>query len=309
MKTRSSVLLALLATFLAVPAAAQETELSCRDFRPTPEAIERFPNLPGACEAVVDRDGVLYGRYRAIVKRVKGPRVTLYLPATDRTVTVRPDPSVRVNVDGRQVNPRDLQPQQELRFYINLSEFAKPDIEEVSFVNEDKFFVATKAAVTPGRVFTSVVQRVAIIESVDQETRELKVLDADGNRYELIATDMVQNFHLLEPRDRIVVEHLESVALVILPPGEPELGDLAAVEIAPKDGKPNVRVVDTFMVKATLESLNRSDRVAVLRGEDGRTRSVKLGDEVDFGLIRVGDEVRMRVTEAVAISVRKADKG
>ena len=309
MKMTPKTLLALFAVALAAPLSGQETELSCRDFRPTQEAIERFPNLAGACEGVVDRDGELYGRFVAKVKRVKGPRVTLYLPATDRTVTVRPDPSLRVSVGGRMTNPRDLQPGQELRFYINLKEFAKPDIEEVSFVDEQKFFVSTKAAVTPGRIYTSVVQRVAIVEAVDQETRELKLIDSDGNRYTLVATDLVQNLHLIEARDRIVVEHLESVAFLVVPEGTGELPDVAAVEIGPKDGKPNLRVVDTFMVKATLESLNRSDHIAVLRGEDGRTRTVKLDDDVQLGLIRVGDDVRMRVTEAVAVSVRKADKG
>ena len=45
------ILGALLTT--ATVAAQEPTALSCSDFRPTDEAIERYPNLVGACESIV----------------------------------------------------------------------------------------------------------------------------------------------------------------------------------------------------------------------------------------------------------------
>jgi len=51
-----------------------------------------------------------------------------------------------------------------------------------------------------------------------------------------------------------------------------------------------------------------SDRLAVLRGENGQVRTVKISDDVPLDLIKVGDEVRMRITKALAVNVRKADK-
>ena len=62
------------------------------------------------------------------------------------------------------------------------------------------------------------------------------------------------------------------------------------------------------MVKATIESLNETDRIAMLRSEDGRTRTIKIADDVPLDMVEVGDEVRMRVTEAIAISVVQPDK-
>ena len=57
MRIKYLLLLGLLA---AGNASAQEmTALSCNDFRPTNEAIERFPDLVGACEGIVERDGEL----------------------------------------------------------------------------------------------------------------------------------------------------------------------------------------------------------------------------------------------------------
>lgn len=67
--------LILAATWFAATAGAQVmTELRCSDFRPTPEALERYAELEGACEGVVDRDGELYAKFTAIVRRVSVER-------------------------------------------------------------------------------------------------------------------------------------------------------------------------------------------------------------------------------------------
>jgi len=356
----------------AATAGAQEVSaLTCDDFRPTPEAIERFPNLAGACEAIIERDGELYGLFRVEVRRVSGNRLRLHLPATGKTFNVRPDVSQRVIMNGRKVRPRELGAGDEFQIYLPISEFAKPDIDTVAFVTEDDFIVVVaieevdalpttaspwptvaftgllllgtgyllrrrrlradaalaivlgttlligapaadadshmKTVQVPVRVTTSTVRTAAIVEAVNKETREIKVIDASGRRYSFIASDLVANFDQIEPRDRIVTEYLESVAILVAPAGAPELGDGTAVELAPLGDKPGVAAVDTFMVKATIESLNRTDRVALLRGEDGRTRSVKVADDVPLDMIEVGDEVRMRITEAIAISVVEPD--
>ena len=78
------------------------------------------------------------------------------------------------------------------------------------------------------------------------------------------------------------------------------------VEIAPLGGKPGVAGAETFMVSATIEALNVSDRVATVRGPMDRVRRVRLADDVPIDTIDVGDEVRLRVTEAIAISVQPA---
>jgi hypothetical protein len=104
---KASVLgIALAAVLLFPNANGQEmTQLSCKDFVPTEEARQRFPDLAGACDGVVERDGELFGLFHAEVRRVRGGRVTLHLPATDHTFTVKPDPSLRVLIDGRNRRP------------------------------------------------------------------------------------------------------------------------------------------------------------------------------------------------------------
>ena len=371
MRTPKLVLVfaALLAT--GAVSAQEPSALTCSDFRPTEEALERFPNLVGACEAIVERDGELFALFRAVVRRANVSRVTLHLPATGNTFNVRPDANQRVLGDrGIKVNPRDLNRGDEIRIYLPVAEFAKPDIQEIAFVTEEDVIIDVPVEMVaalpttaspwptvllagllllgaayvvrrrrvhaeasmlvllgasllvvapdaiadddtvqvPARIVTSTVRTAAIVEDVNRETREIKVIDASGKRYSFIASDMVTNFDQIEPRDRIITEYIESVAVAIAPAGMAELGDVTAIELAPIGEKPSVKAGDTFMVRATIESVNVDDRVALLRGEDGRTRSVQVPDDVPMDIVEVGKEVRMRITQAIAISVVEPDK-
>jgi hypothetical protein len=310
---RIAAFVAILATaFLSANASGQEmTQLSCKDFIPTQEARERFPDLAGACEGVVERDGELYGLFRAEVRRVRGNNITLHLPATDHTFTVKPDPATRVMVDGRKVRPRDLATRQEIRIYLSASEFAKPDVEEIAFVTESEFLLDVpvdelSSVSIPGRVITSTARREAIVESVNKESREIKVVDANGKIHKFVAGDMVANFDQIEPRDRIVTEYLESVAVFVVPEGSPSMGDMGLVEVAPLGEKPGMAMADTYMVAAKIDAIDTDTRVVTLRGEDGFQTALRVADDVNLGEVKVGDEVRMRVTEAVAIKVIEA---
>ncbi len=359
----------LLAALFTVTADAQEpSALTCADFVPTQEALERFPNLRGACEAIVERDGELYAQFTAVVRRVSGNNVTLFLPTTDNTFQVRPDSSLRVLVSGRKMRPRDLTRGQEINIYLSTKQFARPNIEEVALVTETDMIVdvpvetvaalpstasvlpavlasglflfsvalvlrrrrirdravpvvlvglivasigseveaQTTTVQKPMRVVTTEVQSAAIVEAVVKETRELKLLDASGNRFTVVADELVANFDQIEPRDRIIVDYFESAALMVVPEGTPTLGSGVAVELAPLGDKPRVTGVETYVIKATVESLNVSDRLATVRRERGDLLAIKVGDDVPLELVEVGDEVRLRVSNAMAVSVRKA---
>ena len=308
----SALGIALAAALLSLNANGQEmTQLSCKDFLPTEEARQRFPDLAGACEGVVERDGELYGLFRAEVRRVRGNNVTLHLPATDHTFTVRPDPATWVMAGDKKVRARDLMPTQDIRVYLSASEFAKPDVEEIAFITESDFLLDVpidelSTVSIPGRVITSTARREAIVESVNSETREIRVLDAEGKLHTFVAGDMVANFDQIEPRDRIMTEYLESVAVFVVPEGTPEMGDMGLVEVAPLGEKPGVAMADTFMVAATIDAIDADTRVVTLRGEDGFQTALRVANDVNLDEVKVGDEVRMRVTEAVAIKVVEA---
>ena len=61
------------------------------------------------------------------------------------------------------------------------------------------------------------------------------------------------------------------------------------------------------MVKATMDSLNTADRIATLKLEDGGSRTIKVAADVPLELVALGDGIRLRITQAVAIWACKAD--
>ena len=133
--------LILTAAWFAASASAATTELTCSDFRPTAEALAKYPDLKGACEGIVDRDGELYAKFTAIVRRVSGTTLTLYLPVTDHTFRVRPDASSRVLIGGRKYRARDLSRGQEVRIYLSVAQLARPNIESIALVTETDVIV------------------------------------------------------------------------------------------------------------------------------------------------------------------------
>ena len=118
----------------------------------------------------------------------------------------------------------------------------------------------------------------------------------------------VAEFDKIKPRDRIITEYLESVALVIAPhDSEPLLGDDRVVEVGTKGDKPALRGAETRLVMATIESINAADRIVSIRTDEGDAHSVKVSETARLDLVDVGDQVRLRITAALAIDVQRPD--
>jgi hypothetical protein len=160
----------------------------------------------------------------------------------------------------------------------------------------------------PARVISTLVKTAAIVEAVNKDTRELKLINAQGERFTVVADEAVVNFDQIEPRDRIVTEYLESVAIIVAPAGsEPLIGDAAALEVAPRGDKPGVMGVETQVVVATITALNVADRLATLELENGEIRTIKVSEDARLDSVDVGDQVRLRLTRAVAVNVVKPE--
>jgi hypothetical protein len=134
---------------------AAEYTMSCEEVitklnrEATDAAKARFADLSGSCMGVTERDGALYMHTKVVVRRVRGNRVTLYLPATDRTFEVTPDASSRVEIAGRKIRPRDLSRGQELNIYVSVDKFTEEIIDEIVFETEEEEFVAAPAVIAP----------------------------------------------------------------------------------------------------------------------------------------------------------------
>jgi hypothetical protein len=137
--------LAVACVFCASSAYAVDPQLSditCEQLRDqyelTAEAEARFAELKGSCEGVYDVNGALYVKTRATIRSKSRDTVRLYLPATDHTFEVTPDPDGRVWVAGRKMHIRDLNRGDRIGIYLSVDRIATEKVtEEVAFATED----------------------------------------------------------------------------------------------------------------------------------------------------------------------------
>ena len=277
-------------------AAVVQSELSCKDFHPNESAQARFPDLKGACEKIVERDGELYALVKAYVHSVSptGRSVYLYLPATDHTFKVAPGADARILTGGSKMKPGELVAGQEIRIYLGVSQFGEPDIEEIAFVTEDDVIIdhpalADDTIEKPGRVLTSVVRTGAIIESIDYTTRDVRLILADGSRIDIVADEQIEHLDKIKARDRVVIDYLESVAVVVAPPGsEPLVGDGALLQVAGRGtDEPEITEVETTLIQARIEGVNTTSRTVDLVFEDGSRRTIHVADDAPLEMVDV----------------------
>jgi hypothetical protein len=128
-----------------------------------------------------------------------------------------------------------------------------------------------------------------------------------GNTIVVKAGPEVRNLDQVKVGDEVVVEHYESVALFVRSRTEPpHAAEMAVVAVAPKGQKPGGAVVDTAEITAKVEAIDSGKRTVTLRGQDGKSRIIKVDPSVKgFQDIKKGDEVVVRHTEALAIVIRK----
>jgi hypothetical protein len=137
--------LAIVCAFCATSAYAvdpQPADMTCDEVADKYEmkegVKERFADLEGACEGVYTIDGALYVRAEAVIRSKRGGKVTLYVPATDHTFDVTPDPQGRVWVGGRKMRVRDLGRGDELGIYLSVDKLASERVDTVAFATADE---------------------------------------------------------------------------------------------------------------------------------------------------------------------------
>ena len=112
---------------------------SCSDLNFTGPIAREHPQVRDACLDVVERDGRPFAHAQARIRSVRGGTVEMELKLPDGTYTepisVTPDPSARVRIEGRNYRWRDLSRGQELDVWVppDRFEIAVPEDPEQQF--------------------------------------------------------------------------------------------------------------------------------------------------------------------------------
>ena len=170
---------------------------------------------------------------------------------------------------------------------------------------EGSTMVAAQKGV-PGGVIVETYKVTATVTAVDAASRKVTLTMADGSKTTVKAGPEVVNFDQIQVGDQVKATVAEQLVVFVRKNGEPANdGEAAAVALAPVGAKPGVVMANTVEVTAKVEAIDLGRRKATLRFPDGTSKTFKVRKDVDMTKAKLGDEVVIRTTEAVAISVEK----
>jgi hypothetical protein len=160
----------------------------------------------------------------------------------------------------------------------------------------------------PGVVLAEEKETVAKVEGVNYQTRMVTLRGEDGDVVTIKVPDEAQNLDQVQVGDNVEIRYLESTAIFVTEgQGEaPSAQQAEVVELAPKGAPAQGMMAKVTQITATVEAINYEERWVHLRGPKGRLVKVNVPEEAErFPNVRVGDQVVVRHTEAIAMKLQK----
>ena len=150
----------------------------------------------------------------------------------------------------------------------------------------------------------------AIVVGIDPATRTVTLKGEDGKTDSVKCGDEVRNFDQIKKDDQVTVKYFRSVAFGLRKPGEaPSAEEQSALLRSEPGQKPGGVAIKSEQISATIESIDKAKREVTLKGPEGKTKTVKVGDVVkNFDRLKEGDQVVATVTKALAIDVSKPSR-
>jgi Cu/Ag efflux protein CusF len=141
--------------------------------------------------------------------------------------------------------------------------------------------------------------------SIDAKTRTVVVEGELGRQVSIVAPEDAPNFDKIKVGDPVVATYYESVALAIAPVADAEPGISAAVALAtaPPGGTPGAAMAEQIQLRAVVKAVDLETRSVTLDVPEGGERTLKAGAAIDLEKVKVGEQVSVTLTRALAISI------
>ena len=170
---------------------------------------------------------------------------------------------------------------------------------------EGAAMVATEKGV-PGGVMVGTYQVTSTVTAVDPATRKVTLVTPGGKKTVFKAGPEIVNFPQIRVGDQVKATLTEELVVFMATDAPPQgQGAAGVVALAPVGAKPGAFVADTVQVKAKVTEIDHKNHKATLQFPDGSTKKVAVRKDVDLTRRSVGEEVVIRSTEALAITVEK----
>jgi hypothetical protein len=151
----------------------------------------------------------------------------------------------------------------------------------------------------------------AKVQELDLEKRELTLKGPLGDMATVKVDPAVKRLNEIKVGDEVTAKYYISVAAELREPTEEEKANpimvVTGAAKAPKSDAPAAAAVNVIRVVATVEGLERPTRLLTLKGPRGKYLTVRARDVKRLEKLHLGDTIVVTFTEALAISVEKAN--
>jgi Cu/Ag efflux protein CusF len=157
-------------------------------------------------------------------------------------------------------------------------------------------------AAAEGAIEAEVAKATFTVTAIDTTKRTVTLKGADGTTIK--CTKDVVNFPQIKVGDNVTVAIVESIAVVVRTKGAPpSAGERAAVALAPIGAKPGGIMTNTTKISAKVEAVDAAANSVTVKGPLGKERTFKVNPKVDLSTLKTGDDIVLRITDALAIDV------
>ena len=158
----------------------------------------------------------------------------------------------------------------------------------------------------PGGVVVDTFQTTATVSDIDAANRKVTLVGPDGKKVTYKAGPDVINFDQIRVGDQLKITAARELVVYLAEQGAPPpTGSADLVALAPKGAKPGGLMVSTTQITAKVKAIDLKKHKATLEFPDGTSETYPVRPDVDLTQRSVGEEVVIRLTQAVAITVEK----
>jgi len=158
----------------------------------------------------------------------------------------------------------------------------------------------------PGRVVVDTYTLNAKVTGIDTAERKVTLASSDGKETTVKCGPEIVNFDQIHIGDQVKVRATSELAVAMADASTPSgISGAGFVTLAPKGAQPGGLMAETQQYTATVTEIGLKRHEATLRFPDGSTKKFAVRKDVDLSQRKVGEQVAVRVTVAMAVSVEK----
>jgi Cu/Ag efflux protein CusF len=158
----------------------------------------------------------------------------------------------------------------------------------------------------PSASVSQVVTVKATVTGLDLPARVITLKGPKGNSFTFRVSDDVKNLAQVKVGDIVVAKYYESYAIKVTKPGAPAAEAVEAAAAAQPGERPAGAVLKQESIKAKITAIGKHKESVTLKGPEGNSMTIKVKNPKNLEGVKVGDDVEITYTEALAVAVEPA---